>query len=91
MRARLSIRPTAGGPGPLSWTDPAHSEAEGIGYALSSGSLIGTAEDVAEQVAELPDAGASHLLLQMNFGCLDPERIKRSLHRFGETVIAAFG
>lgn len=73
------------------WTDPAHSEAEAIRYALSSGTLIGSAEDVAEQVAELREAGAGHLLCQMSFGYLDHERIKRSMRRFGETVIPAFG
>ncbi len=73
------------------WTDPAHSDAEGIHYALSSGTLIGTAEDVAEQVAELREAGVGHLLCQMSFGYLDHERIKRSMRRFGETVIPAFG
>ena len=73
------------------WTDPAYSEAEGIRYALSSGTLIGTAEDVAGQVAELREAGVGHLLCQMSFGYLDHERIKRSMRRFGETVIPAFG
>ena len=72
------------------WTDPAHSDAEGIGYALSSGTLLGTAADVAEQVAELRAAGVGHLLCQMSFGYLDHERIKASMRRFGETVIPAF-
>jgi len=73
------------------WTDPAHSAAEAIRYALSSGTLIGSAEDVAEQVAELREAGVGHLLCQMSFGYLDHERIKRSMRRFGEKVIPAFG
>ena len=73
------------------WTDPAHSEAEGIDYALSAGALIGNANDVAEQVAELRAAGVGHLLCQMSFGYLEHERIKRSMQRFGEAVIPAFG
>jgi alkanesulfonate monooxygenase SsuD/methylene tetrahydromethanopterin reductase-like flavin-dependent oxidoreductase (luciferase family) len=44
------------------WTDPSHSEEEGIRFALRSGTLIGTARDVAEGVAELRDAGVGHLL-----------------------------
>lgn len=72
------------------WTDPSHSEEDGIRFALRSGTLIGTASDVAEQVAELRDAGAGHLLCQMSFGYLGHERIKASMRRFGETVIPAF-
>jgi alkanesulfonate monooxygenase SsuD/methylene tetrahydromethanopterin reductase-like flavin-dependent oxidoreductase (luciferase family) len=72
------------------WTDPSHSEEEGIGYALRSGTLIGTARDVAEQVAELRDAGVGHLLCQMSFGYLDHERITSSMDRFSKGVIPAF-
>jgi alkanesulfonate monooxygenase SsuD/methylene tetrahydromethanopterin reductase-like flavin-dependent oxidoreductase (luciferase family) len=72
------------------WTDPSFSDEEGIGFALRSGTLIGSARDVAEQVAELRDAGAGHLLCQMSFGYLDHALIKRSMRRFGETVIPAF-
>jgi alkanesulfonate monooxygenase SsuD/methylene tetrahydromethanopterin reductase-like flavin-dependent oxidoreductase (luciferase family) len=67
-----------------------HSKAHGIGYARSSRIPIGTAEDVAGQLAELRDPGAGHLLCQMSLGYLDHERIKRSRHRLGETLIAAF-
>ena len=72
------------------WTDPSHAEDEGIRFALRSGTLIGTARDVAEQVAELRDAGVGHLLCQMSFGYLDHEKIKSSMRRFAETVIPAF-
>jgi alkanesulfonate monooxygenase SsuD/methylene tetrahydromethanopterin reductase-like flavin-dependent oxidoreductase (luciferase family) len=72
------------------WTDPKFSEDEGIRFALRSGTLIGTARDVAGQVAELRDAGVGHLLCQMSFGYLGDERIKSSMRRFGETVIPAF-
>ena len=72
------------------WTDPSCSDEEGIRYALRSGTLIGTAREVADQVAELRDAGVGHLLCQMSFGYLDHERIKRSMRQFGETVIPAF-
>ena len=74
MHARKALNPAdfRADPALLNpWTDPAHSEAEGIEYALRSGTLIGSAEDVAEQVAELRDAGVHHLLCQMSFGYLD--------------------
>jgi len=72
------------------WTDPNYSEEDGIRFALRSGALIGTASDVAEQIAELRDAGARHILCQMSFGFLGHERIKASMRRFGERIIAAF-
>jgi alkanesulfonate monooxygenase SsuD/methylene tetrahydromethanopterin reductase-like flavin-dependent oxidoreductase (luciferase family) len=72
------------------WTDPAHSEAAAIEYALRSGTLIGSAEDVAAQVAELRDAGVQHLLCQMSFGYLEHGRITRSMRLFAERVMPAF-
>jgi alkanesulfonate monooxygenase SsuD/methylene tetrahydromethanopterin reductase-like flavin-dependent oxidoreductase (luciferase family) len=71
------------------WTDPGHSEQEGIRFALRSGALIGTARDVAEGIAELRDAGVGHLLCQMSFGYLEHERVKSSMRRF-EAVLKAF-
>ena len=53
------------------WTDPSYSDEDGIRFALRSGTPIGTARDVAEQVAELREAGVGHLLCQMSFGYLD--------------------
>ncbi len=72
------------------WIDPSHSEEDGIRFALRSGTVIGTAREVAEQVAELREAGVGHLLCQMSFGFLDHEKIKRSMRRFAETVMPAF-
>ena len=72
------------------WTDPVHSEEAGIAFALRSGTLIGSAEDVADQVAELRDAGVHHLLCQMSFGYLGHARIMRSMRLFAERVIPAF-
>jgi alkanesulfonate monooxygenase SsuD/methylene tetrahydromethanopterin reductase-like flavin-dependent oxidoreductase (luciferase family) len=58
---------------------PSYSEEDGISFALCSGALIGTASDVAEQIAELRDAGAGHILCQMSFGYLGHERVKASI------------
>jgi alkanesulfonate monooxygenase SsuD/methylene tetrahydromethanopterin reductase-like flavin-dependent oxidoreductase (luciferase family) len=72
------------------WLDPTYSDEDGIRFALRSGTLIGTARDVAEQVAELRNAGVGHLLCQMSFGYLAHGRITGSMRRFGEKVIPAF-
>jgi hypothetical protein len=72
------------------WTDAHFSEAEGIRFALGSGALIGSAKDIAEQVAALRDAGAGHLLCQMSFGYLGHHRIKASMRRFAEGVMPHF-
>jgi alkanesulfonate monooxygenase SsuD/methylene tetrahydromethanopterin reductase-like flavin-dependent oxidoreductase (luciferase family) len=93
MHARQALNPADFQADPAlmnPWTDPAHSEAAGIEYALRSGTLIGSAEDVAEQVAELRDAGVHHLLCQMSFGYLEHARITRSMRRFAERVLPAF-
>lgn len=72
------------------WTDPSCAEEDGIAYALKSGTLIGSAKDVAEQVAELERAGVDHLLCQMSFGYLTQDQITSSMRRFGDQVMPKF-
>lgn len=72
------------------WTDARVSDADGIAFALENGTIFGTADDVAGQIAELRDAGVGHVLAQMSFGYLGDARIKASMRRFGEHVIAKF-
>ena len=72
------------------WTDARVAEEEGIRFALQSGTLIGSAREVADQVAELREAGVRHLLCQMSFGYLGHERITASMRRFGEDVMPKF-
>ena len=72
------------------WTDPHVSDEEGLKFALGSGALIGTADDVAGQVAAMRDAGCGHVLCQMSFGYLGHERITASMRRFAEGVIPRF-
>jgi alkanesulfonate monooxygenase SsuD/methylene tetrahydromethanopterin reductase-like flavin-dependent oxidoreductase (luciferase family) len=62
----------------------------GARYSLEASSLYGTADRVAEQVAELRDAGAHHLLCQLSTGFLPHARIMTSMRRFGEQVIPRF-
>ncbi|MGE0765956.1 MAG: LLM class flavin-dependent oxidoreductase [Hyphomicrobiaceae bacterium] len=72
------------------WTDPHISDEEGLKFALASGAMIGSASDVAEQVAAIRDAGCEHILCQMSFGYLGHEQIKASMGRFAEKVIPRF-
>ena len=72
------------------WNDPHVSDDEGVRYALDTASLYGTARRVADQVAELRDAGIHHVLCQMSTGYLAHDRILDSMHRFGTEVIPNF-
>ncbi len=72
------------------WSNPEFSEDDGIRFALQSGTLLGSAREVAEQVAALLEAGVGHLLCQMSFGYLAHDRIMASMRRFGEEVMPKF-
>jgi len=69
------------------WNDPRVSDEDGARYSLQHSSLCGTPARVADQLAELGDAGARHVLCQMSTGYLAHERIMDSMRRFGEQVI----
>ena len=72
------------------FNDPRVSEEEAVRFSLATGALVGTPARVAEQVAELRDAGVHHVLAQMSFGYLGHERIMASMRRFGLEVMPAF-
>ena len=72
------------------WNDPRVSDEEGARYSLETSALYGTADRVAEQVAELRDAGAHHVLCQLSCGYLPHAAIMESMRRFGERVIPRF-
>ena len=72
------------------WNDPLAPHEEGVRYSLETSALYGTASRVAEQVAELREAGAHHVLCQMVCGYLSHARIMESMRRFGEDVIPRF-
>ena len=72
------------------WNDPAVSDADAIRFSLASGTLHGTAGDVAEQVAEVRAAGIEHILCQMSFGYLAHAKILASMQRFSQGVMPAF-
>jgi alkanesulfonate monooxygenase SsuD/methylene tetrahydromethanopterin reductase-like flavin-dependent oxidoreductase (luciferase family) len=72
------------------WNDPLVSDEEGMRYSLQASSLYGTAERVAEQIAEIRDGGVQHVLCQMSTGYLPHARIMESMRRFGEQVAPRF-
>jgi alkanesulfonate monooxygenase SsuD/methylene tetrahydromethanopterin reductase-like flavin-dependent oxidoreductase (luciferase family) len=72
------------------WNDPRVADEEGARHALETMALCGTEHRVAEQVAELRDAGVHHVLCQMSTGYLPHARILDSTRRFGDRVLPRF-
>jgi alkanesulfonate monooxygenase SsuD/methylene tetrahydromethanopterin reductase-like flavin-dependent oxidoreductase (luciferase family) len=72
------------------WNDPHVSHEDGVRYSLETAALCGTAKRVADQVAELRDAGAHHVLCQMTCGYLPHAQVMESMRSFGEDVIPRF-
>ena len=54
------------------WNDPQVSHEDGVRYSLETSALCGTAKRVADQVAEVRDAGAHHVLCQMTLRVPSP-------------------
>jgi alkanesulfonate monooxygenase SsuD/methylene tetrahydromethanopterin reductase-like flavin-dependent oxidoreductase (luciferase family) len=69
------------------FNDPAVSDDEAVRWSLATGALCGTPARVAEQLAELRDAGVHHVLAQLTFGYLAHEKIMASMRRFAEQVM----
>lgn len=93
MHVREAYNPPDFRPGPETlnpWTDPAVKEDVAIPYVLETGSIYGSPKRVAEQVAEIADAGVRHLLCQTGFGAMSHERNLASMRRFGEQVMPRF-
>ena len=49
--------------------------------------LAGSPQRVAEQIAELREAGVRNLLLNVNVGQIEPEKVERSMRLFGDKVL----
>jgi alkanesulfonate monooxygenase SsuD/methylene tetrahydromethanopterin reductase-like flavin-dependent oxidoreductase (luciferase family) len=72
------------------WNDPRVSDADGVRHSLEVAARYGTADRVADQVAEMRDAGVYHVLCQISYGYLPHARIMASMRRFGEQVMPRF-
>ena len=72
------------------WNDPRVSHEDGVRYSLETAALYGTPERVADQVAEMEDAGVRHILCQMSCGHLPHATIMESMRSFGERVMPRF-
>ena len=72
------------------WNDPNISHEDGVRYSLETAALCGTEARVADQIAELRDAGAHHVLCQLSCGYLPHATIMESMRRFGEKVMPRF-
>ncbi|PYN87138.1 MAG: hypothetical protein DMD87_14685 [Candidatus Rokuibacteriota bacterium] len=72
------------------WNDPRVSHEDGVRYSLQTSTLYGTPRRVADQVAELRDAGVHHVLCQISYGYLPHRTILESMRRFGEAVAPRF-
>ena len=72
------------------WNDPRVSDEDGVRYSLEASTLCGTPARVADQIAELRDAGVHHVLCQMSYGYLSQQAIMESMRRFGEAVAPKF-
>ena len=53
--------------------------------------IIGTPEQVADQIAELRDAGVRNLMMKMNVGEMDTNAVQDSIRLFGDRVMPGFG
>ena len=60
------------------------------GEVMEHAFLAGTPNRVAEQIAELKEAGVRNLLLNANVGQLLPDQVEKSMRLFGEKVLPKF-
>jgi alkanesulfonate monooxygenase SsuD/methylene tetrahydromethanopterin reductase-like flavin-dependent oxidoreductase (luciferase family) len=83
LQARINYNPGGVPPRPPDQAPPP-------GEVVETAFLAGTPRRVAEQIAELRDAGVRNLLLNMNVGQIPPKQVERSMRTFGEKVLPAF-
>jgi alkanesulfonate monooxygenase SsuD/methylene tetrahydromethanopterin reductase-like flavin-dependent oxidoreductase (luciferase family) len=80
LAARQKYNP---GGEPLRQPGQAPTAAEVVAHAF----LAGSPQRVAEQIAELREAGVRNLLLNVNVGQISPEKVERSMRLFGDKVL----
>ncbi len=83
LQARINYNPGGVPPRPPGQAPPP-------GEVVETAFLAGTPRRVAEQIAELRDAGVRNLLLNMNVGQIPPKQVERSMRTFGEKILPAF-
>ncbi|MDA0770640.1 MAG: hypothetical protein BZY79_04375 [SAR202 cluster bacterium Casp-Chloro-G4] len=60
------------------------------GEDIEQAFIMGTPQQVVDQVAEMRDAGTRNLMLKFNIGEMAPEDVQKSMKLFGEKVIPLF-
>lgn len=60
------------------------------GEDIEQAFILGTPEQVADQVAEMRDAGTRNLMLKFNTGEMDPRAVQKSMRLFGDKVMPLF-
>lgn len=81
---------TNGGDGHSRAGSGAQTKAPTITRVLEHNYVLGTPKKVAEQIAELKDAGIRNLMLQVNTGQMAFEEVSRTMHLFQEKVAPLF-
>ncbi len=61
------------------------------GEVLEHSFILGTPSQVADQVAEMRDIGVRNLMLKLNVGEMDTQKVQKSMRLFGEQVMPKFG
>ena len=60
------------------------------GEDINKAFILGTPEQVADQVAEMRDIGVRNLMLKLNTGEMDTKQVQKSMRLFGEKVMPLF-
>ena len=69
------------------WANTAVPDDEALRFVMANGTICGTPEHAAEQLAELREINVDHVLCQMSFGYISNERIKNSMRLFAKHVM----
>lgn len=72
------------------WTNPEVSAEEAIAELMSRGFITGSPSTVAEQIAELRDAGVKNVMCTMTWGAMPHEQVLASMELFGKEIIPRF-
>ena len=85
--ARRRYNPAEFAPKPSDSDIAPASDSEDIGKAF----IAGTPRQVADEIAEMRDAGVRNLMLKFNTGEMDTQRVQASMRLFADRVMPLFG